>query len=332
LNERAYRYSNSGSSKTDITPAGGDPGGDYDWFGNIAAHVSDPDYVFLGYDDVFVSDDQGDTWTNTGASGSWAIATCPSNSNRLYAAGATSYNNSSSGTLWRTDDLGSSGWTALHNNTGFPPPNTISKITDVAVNPSNSNTVYVTIGGFTPGVKVFRSTNAGASWSNYSGSLPDIPINCVAIGTGGTDVYIGTDLGVFYRSSGMSDWMPFNNALPIVPVTDLFINEDQGRLHAATFGRGVWYTELATACPNSLSIVGTLNGQFLYQATSTITATNSVEGGIGTSVHYKAGGHIILNPGFIAKRYTIFTAYIEACGSGGIPDLLEDDEEVAIDK
>lgn len=330
LNKRAYRYSGSGSSITDITPPGGASGGDYDWFGTIAAHVSDPDYVFLGYDDVFVSDDQGGSWTNTGASGSWSLATCPSNANRLYAAGASSYNNSSSGTLWRTDDLGDDGWTALQNNAGFPPPNTISKITDVAVNPSNSNTVYVTIGGFTPGVKVFRSFNAGASWSNYSGSLPDFPINCVAVGAGGTDVYIGTDLGVFYRKSGMVDWMPFNNALPNVPVTDLFINPNEGRLYASTFARGAWRTELATDCPVSLILGGSMTGNFLYQADVQITSTTDVKGGVGTSVHFKAGDRVILAPGFIAERHTVFTAYIEACGTGGIPDFLQETDELIV--
>ena len=330
LNKRAYRYSDGGATNTDITPPGGDSGGDYDWFGTIAAHVSDSDYVFVGYDDVFVSDDRGSTWTNTGASGSWSLATCPSNANRLYAAGATTFNTSTSGTLWRTDNLGDDGWFALHNNPGFPPPNTISKITDIAVGPTNANVVYVTIGGFTPGVKVFRSFFAGAGWENYSGSLPDIPINCAAVGSGG-DVYIGTDLGVFYRNSVMDDWMPFNNALPNVPVTDLFINENEGRIYASTFGRGTWRTEIATDCPVSLVLGGSMTGNFLYQASDLITSTTNVDGGVGTSVHFKAGGRVILSPGFAAELHTVFTAYIEACGSGGIPESVQSEFQVEND-
>jgi hypothetical protein len=199
------------------------------------------------------------------------------------------------------------------------------------VNPTNSNQVYVTIGGFTPGVKVFRSFFAGLGWENYSGSLPDIPINCVAVSSDGTDIYIGTDLGVFYRSTSMSDWMPFNNALPNVPVTDLFINENEGRIYASTFGRGAWRTEIATNCPIFLVLAGSMTGNFLYQATEQITSTTSVDGGVGTSVHFKAGDRVILSPGFVAELHTVFTAYIEACGSGGIPDPLTQDEEVVDD-
>jgi hypothetical protein len=327
VNRKLYRFTNGGNTKNNITPSQ-DSLGNFSWFGTIVTHISDPDIIFAGYKDVYKSEDQGDTWTNKGVSGSWAMATCPSNSTKIYAAGGSSYN-SGTGGLYRSNNLGDD-WVNLHTNTGFPSAASISKITDVDVHPGNSTNVYATIGGFSPGLKVFRSTNSGGSWTNWSGSLPDIPINCVTVAANG-DVYIGTDIGVFYRKTTMSDWMPFDNALPNVPVTDLYINETNSKIWASTFGRGVWRTDVATACPTDLALDINLKGDYLYQASNSITATANIIGGVGTSVHFKANNLVLLNPGFRAYRHTVFSAYIEGCGSGGIPDPLAGEEEEIVD-
>ena len=44
----------------------------------------------------------------------------------------------------------------------------------------------------------------------------------------------------------MSDWMPFNDGLPNVIVKELEIHYDEGTISAATFGRGVWKSDLNT--------------------------------------------------------------------------------------
>src|SRR5690606_37859963 len=53
-------------------------------------------------------------------------------------------------------------------------------------------------------------------------------------------LYIGTDLGVFYKDPSMAHWEAFNNGLPVIEVTDLSINYATNELWAATYGRGVW--------------------------------------------------------------------------------------------
>ena len=115
VNESVYRFWNSGANRGTITPPGGPDtsAARYDWFGTVRAHNTNNNIVFVGYDDVFVSTDDGNTYTNTGASGSWALETCPSNSNRIYAAGDIDYNESNSGSLWRSDSLGFSGWIGI---------------------------------------------------------------------------------------------------------------------------------------------------------------------------------------------------------------------------
>ena len=58
------------------------------------------------------------------------------------------------------------------------------------------------------------------------------------------DLYIGTDIGVFHKDSTMTEWQLFNNNLPHVVVKELEIQYINGKIRAATFGRGVWESDL----------------------------------------------------------------------------------------
>jgi hypothetical protein len=149
-----------------------------------------------------------------------------------------------------------------------------------------------------------------------SGSIPDIPINCIAIDTDGS-AYIGTDLGVFYRAANMNDWIPFANHLPVVPVVDLFIYNSA--IRAATYGRGVWQSVKANTCLVASNITNDLTGDLYYEASLSIVSTSEVQGGMNTRVAFKAGNFVRLDPGFEVPAANTFQAYIGDCVSGGVP-------------
>jgi photosystem II stability/assembly factor-like uncharacterized protein len=112
---------------------------------------------------------------------------------------------------------------------------------DIAASNNDTNVAYAVFGGFSAGKKVYRTSNNGSSWDNITGTLPNIPVNTVVEGHDSlSTIYIGTDLGVFYRDKFMTDWLPFNKNLPNVIVTDLRIAEDANYIYAATYGRGAW--------------------------------------------------------------------------------------------
>ncbi len=120
-----------------------------------------------------------------------------------------------------------------------------AKISYITVDPTNSQKVYLTLSGYSSGNKVFMSTDGGVSWINYSGTLPNVPVNCIVYQNGSNEgLYIGTDLGVFYTDGTMSDWIPYQTGLPNVIVTELEISYNNNKLWAATFGRGLWNTNL----------------------------------------------------------------------------------------
>jgi hypothetical protein len=193
-------------------------------------------------------------------------------------------------------------------------------LTGMGVSPVLSTHVWAVFGGFSNGNKVIRSTDGGATWTNISGTLPNIPIFCVAVDNS-ENVYIGTDLGVFFRGVSMTDWVYFNNNLPKTPVSDLIINTTAGKIKAATFGRGLFEADMYSTCTPDIIVNGTQDGTLFFEASNSITSIATVHGGEGSNIFFKSGNYITLNPGFLATAGTKFLGYIGNCGVGGIPTL-----------
>jgi hypothetical protein len=314
INRTVSKYSGNGSSSADVSPSGSI------FFMPIAVHNIHPDTLLVGSSNIYRTLNGGGSYTNEGASGSWSLTSCPSNSSRFYAAGGSTYMNGS-GSLYHSSDIGNT-WTVKSGNTGFPDPDDWIKITDVTVRPNMSSVVWSCFGGFDAGVKVVMSTNTGDSWTNMSANLPNVPVNCLAIDVD-NGAYAGTDIGVFYRGPSMNNWMPWSNGLPNVPVTDLYIydNGSVRRLRAATFGRGLWQSNLAEACDAAIVVTGDLEGTRHYEASSSIQSSADVEGGAGTFVSFKSGSYITLIEGFEVIEDSRFLGFISPCGQGGIPGL-----------
>lgn len=285
--------------------------GKSEFYPTIAVHPTLGNTVYAGWSDIYKSTDGGLNYTNKTGNGGWSMVTCPSNTTRVYAAGGfNGYGDDASGSLQRSDNSGDS-WTTIFNSSDA----TFSKITSVAVDPSNSNNVWITLGGYNDGVKIFRSGNAGGNWTNVTGSLPNVPFNCIAISSN-NDAYAGSDFGIFYRGSGQTDWQPFSTNLPRVPVTGLVINETAGLIRAATFGRGIYSAALYSNCVANLALNSTYGGNDYYEASSTITSTGDLTGGAGTQVFFKAGESVTLSDGFTAAAGNEFKAYLGPCGNG----------------
>lgn len=106
-------------------------------------------------------------------------------------------------------------------------------------------TAYVAIMGFHVS-HVWKTTNAGASWTNLNANLPDAPVNALLIDAG--VLYAGTDIGVFASPVVTPNWMEVGPTagsagfLPNVPVTALGMFNFAGtkKLRASTYGRGLW--------------------------------------------------------------------------------------------
>ncbi len=207
--------------------------------------------------------------------------------------------------------------------TYMSPPD-ILPISGIAADPKDPKRIWITyqafgkVGGFANKVKYFDGTN----WFDYSSGLPDMPVNCIVYEKGSNDgLYIGTDVGVFYRNASMSSWDPFMTNLPNVIVRDLEINYSENKIRAGTYGRGLWESSLA--CPLSTNIsLNNVNGITGFQeAYNNITASNSIVDPL-SKVTFRAGNFIELTPGAqkfeaVPQSGNYFNCFIHRCDAPG---------------
>ena len=120
-------------------------------------------------------------------------------------------------------------------------------IAGVWVDQSNPAHAYAAFGGFSrrwiPGGgigHVFETTDGGATWTNITGNLPDIPGDAIVLSGG--KLAFGTDQGVFTALAGQgagTTWSRLGTGMPNAVVDDLTVGPN-GFIYAATHGRGVW--------------------------------------------------------------------------------------------
>ncbi|HLF64553.1 MAG TPA: hypothetical protein VI603_12405, partial [Saprospiraceae bacterium] len=309
-NSIVSRFWNNGGNREDITPPGSDG-----FFPRVTSAINDGTLVLAGYADIFKSINSGQSWSNEGASGFWDIERCPSNASRFYAAGGSSAF-ATTGNMYRSANQGDT-WTVVSDNPGYPTANI--RLTDIGVRPTVSGNVWITFGGFSDGNKVFFSDDVGESWFNKSGSLPNIPVNAIQVDAN-NNAYIGTDIGVFYRGSGMTDWVPFWHRLPVIPVSDLELYEADNFIRAATFGRGVWQSDTYSTCTQGLNLTANLSGNRYYEASDSISCTSYIFGGQNTNLVLKADNYIILKAGFEAGFGNTVHGYLAPCGTAQLED------------
>ena len=296
------------------------PGGNLDsqnfFFPSIAIHPTNNDIIYAGYQtEVYRSDNAGLLWTSLGQSGSagfaaaGGLAVSADISDRIYAANGT--------TLQISNNQGNI-WTVISGNAGWPPG--VLTITDVQTRNNNGNEVWVTFGGY-GGAKVIYSSDGGLNWVNFTKSLPDLPVYCIEYTNDG-DAYIGTDAGVYFMDFAMSDWVFFSNGLPMVPVTEVVVNETNGTIKAATFGRGIWQSDLYSDCGPFLFLGGVAQGTYFYQSGGFIETSQQIPGSLGNSIKYRSPTKIVFKPGppgvpgFSIGNNAYMHAVIGNCGQG----------------
>lgn len=171
-------------------------------------------------------------------------------------------------------------------------------ISSIAVDSSDSTgrTVYATVMGF-GFPHVYRSTNAGTSWTNISSNLPDAPANSVVVDPNNPlIVYVALDTGVYATSdvttcvsaaTGATGncWGVLGTALPNAPVLSLVASKGVGGgiLRAGTFGRGIWQTPLLSVGQSSAPVITFAPTQLTFpaqnvgstSASQTATVTNT---------------------------------------------------------
>ena len=121
----------------------------------------------------------------------------------------------------------------------YPGTDTVS---DLALDPDNPSTVFAVDAG-----AVYRTINAGASWSDVTGDLPTLgpgTLRSIAYVNGSFEdgVVVGAGTGVFaaLEVDGFSVWTLLGSELPNAPVFDLDYDSASDLLVAGLLGRGAF--------------------------------------------------------------------------------------------
>lgn len=190
-------------------------------------------------------------------------------------------------------------WTQFNSPTKRP-------VTAVKVSPTDPSTAYAVVSGFAadfvgvdqvPG-HVFKVTNGGATWTDMTGNLPDVPMSDIAIDPAIPDTfYVATDIGVFTTSNGGSSWDTVVTNLPRSVIVSLALDPQSRILRAATHGRSMFDLQLpaappppsctpsSTAATPSVTICSPTNGSNVSSPVHVTAATKSATTVIAMKVY-----------------------------------------------
>jgi photosystem II stability/assembly factor-like uncharacterized protein len=145
------------------------------------------------------------------------------------------------GLIQVTSDGGQS-WTKYEKFPGVPEMTYVSRL---AASQHDANTVYAAFDGhknedFKP--YLLKSTDAGKMWNSIAGNLPEngTVLAFAEDPANANLLFAGTEFGAFFTIDGGAHWVQFKGGLPTIAVRDMKIQEREGDVVLATFGRGFY--------------------------------------------------------------------------------------------
>lgn len=246
----AYPFQGLGTNPADVKYR-------FNWNAPIVASKHDPSVIYHAGNKLLKTSNRGITWeeispdltkndsthiswgggpiTNEGAGGEiyhaiYYVAESPHTPDVIYTG-------ADDGLLHVTKDGGAS-W----SNISIPNVEE-GMVNQIEVSPHTPGTVYVAYNrykynDFTP--HIFKSTDYGQTWNRLvSGIDADAHVRVVREDPNQKDLlYAGTETGLYVSFDGGVMWNKFQQNLPIVPITDLMIKDND--MIVATQGRAFW--------------------------------------------------------------------------------------------
>ena len=220
----------NGTNNTVVSPPNED--GEGAWVTPFRLDPSNPNRIVAGYKNVYESLNKGNTWTSISdplANGANLnhIAISESNGERIYAINNSNlYVKSTDSDNWTTKSL------------------PIGGITDIEVDPIDMNRIVIIVGGYSSGAKVYTSDDAGDSWDNISGDLPNVRFGAVEYYKNMENaLFIGSDAGVYYSDDSSPEWIHYGK-LPHTRINDVEIQYSSKKIRVGTFGRGIFEADI----------------------------------------------------------------------------------------
>ena len=188
---------------------------------------------------------------------------------RYFDEHKNSFVDTSTSELWAS--FAPNSWVDI--STGLPEP---FYPVALELNQSNNQEVWMVNGGFESGKKIYHSIDGGQSWENMSFNLPNINVTGIRLQQDETqNLYLSTDIGVFYLSRWEDKWKYYSTGLPKVEIQELEIQYEAKMLRAATFGRGIWEVPLVDQLSTSIEEEDLVEVQISPNPTSDVITLTS---------------------------------------------------------
>ncbi len=218
-----------------------------------AFHPTNGNTFFLGSGgSIYKTEDNGSNFTllrNFGSGKVTRIEVAPSNPGYIYAVYLPDY--SSHKKLFKTTD-GGQNWEDVSPAASVFQNDKLWIAWDIAVSASDENELWLartpqtSSNALINGQQVFKTTDGGATWQNYSDSGLNGEMITNIVHQHGTlgGVYVGTRRSVFYKSESTGQWVEFRTGLPAITYsTGLVILYQEDKIINATH-RGVYASDL----------------------------------------------------------------------------------------
>lgn len=238
--EKISRSSDGGMSFQRINSSSADRG---EYTGTGVLDKSDVNTLFVGLFEVerinnARTANSSTPWTKISSFGGNTkikkVEQCDANHNIMYVSRG-------GGNFYRSEDVREASPSFTNLTANLIGSGTIN---DIATHPTNENLVYILRGS-----KVYKSTDKGVSWTDISSGLPSIPLlEMVYDKSSDEGIYIGTDVGVYYKDATLSSWIDYSKDLPVIRVSgmDIYYGEtrEDSFITISTDGRGFWRSAL----------------------------------------------------------------------------------------
>jgi hypothetical protein len=226
----------------------------------FAMDPGNPARLLVGTTQVYETTSSGELWTAISpqlSSGQFItnLAIAPSDGSTVYVA-------TDDGRLYMTPNDG----TNWFERDGNLPAVSYNRVADIAVDPSDSQHVFIVTNGTGASNHIWLTTGGGAAWGNITGNLPvNYWVNTIAVDWRHAMpvLFVGTARGVFRSTDLGVTWSLAAAGMPNTTVTDLEFLPQFSLLAAATYGRGVFeirepggHTKLAPAAPATARPLG----------------------------------------------------------------------------
>jgi photosystem II stability/assembly factor-like uncharacterized protein len=173
-----------------------------------------------------------------------AIDVCASNAKIIYMSGLW-------GQLIKSEDGGKS-WEDISKNIIVNGKRQKKRIQSICISTYDEDKVWIGFGYIgsyddmcKETVRVVETSDGGKTWTNSSQGLPVFAIQDLIFLEGSYEsIFAATDQGIYFKRGSGYQWQRFSDKLPNTLIGELEINYCRGKLLAATYGRGLWETDL----------------------------------------------------------------------------------------